>query len=98
LQALLRRLESLLEMQRMEQNREGTAGPAVAASIRAVPASLEQEIKAIRKKLRRHIDSHPDLKRRAALLESIPGVGASTAAWLPALLSGHRGFDNAKQA
>ena len=33
LQALLRRLESLQEMQRLEQNREDTAAPAVAASI-----------------------------------------------------------------
>ena len=98
LQALLRRLEHLLEMQRMEQNRAATADPAVATSIHAVLATLEQEIKALREAIRRHIGGNPNLKRRTELLKSIPGVGAATAAWLLTLLSEHRGFDNAKQA
>ena len=98
LQALLRRLEHLLEMQRMEQNREDTADPAVTGSIRAVLTTLEKEIKAVRETIRRHIDDHPGLKQRAGLLESIPGVGTATAAWLLTLLSEHRGFDNPKQA
>jgi transposase len=98
LQALLRRLESLQEMQRMEQNREDPADPAVVASIQTVLAALEKEIEAVRAKVGSHIDGHPDLKRRAALLESIPGVGQATAAWLITLLSEHRGFDSAKQA
>jgi transposase len=97
-QALLRRLEHLLEMQRMEQNREDTAGPAVAASIRVVLAALEGDIKAVRGAVRRHIDNNPDLKRRSELLESIPGVGQATAAWLLTLLSEHYGFAEAKQA
>lgn len=98
LPVLLRRLEHLLEMQRMEQNREDTADPAVAASIQAVLATLEQEIKAVREAIRRHIDGNPGLKQRAGLLESIPGVGTATAAWLLTLLSEHRGFDDPKQA
>jgi transposase len=98
LQTLLRRLEHLLEMQRMEQNREDTAAPAVAGSIRAVLATLEQEIQAVREAIRRHVDNHPDLKRRAGLLQSIPGVGLATAAWLLTLLGEHRRFDSAKQA
>jgi transposase len=98
LQALLRRLESLLEMQRMEQNREDTAAPAVAGSIQAVLATLEGEARAVREAIRRHIDSHPGLSHRAGLLESIPGVGGATAAWLLTLFSGHHGFGNAKQA
>jgi len=98
LQVLLRRLEHLLEMQRMEQNREDTADPAVAASIQAVLATLEQEIKAVREAIRRHLDGNPGLKPRAGLLDSIPGVGTATAAWLLTLLSEHRGFDDPKQA
>lgn len=98
LQALLRRLEHLLEMQRMEQNRQNTAEPAVAGSIQAVLATLEKEVKSVRAAVRRHVDATPALKRRAALLESIPGVGAATAAWLLTLLSEHHGFANAKQA
>jgi transposase len=82
----------------MEQNRLGTAAPAVAGSVKAVLALLDQELKAARERIRQHIDGSPGLKSRAGLLESIPGVGAATAAWLLTLLSGHYGFDNAKQA
>lgn len=98
LQALLRRVEHLLEMQRMEQNRLDTANPVVADSIQAVLALLEQELEATRDKIRQHLGNHPDLKRRAGLLESIPGVGQATAAWLLTLLSEHHGFIAAKQA
>ena len=98
LQALLRRLENLLEMQRMEQNREATADPSVTGSIQAVLATLDKEIEAVREAIRRHIDGTPDLKQRAGLLETIPGVGEATAAWLLTLLAEHRGFDNPKQA
>lgn len=98
LQALLRRVEHLLEMERMEKNRQDTADPAVAGSIQAVLATLEQELKATRDQIRQHIDDHPDLKRRQDLLASIPGVGAATAAWLLTVLSEHYGFTGAKQA
>lgn len=98
LQALLRRVEHLLEMQQMEKNRLNTADPAVADSIQSVLATLEQELNTTRDKIRQHIDDHPDLKRRQDLLESIPGVGAATAAWLLTVLSEHYGFTAAKQA
>ena len=98
LQALLRRVEHLLEMQRMEQNRQDTTDATIADSIKAVLATLAKELEATRDKIRRHIDNHPDLKCRADLLESIPGVGKATAAWLLTLLSEHHGFTDAKQA
>ena len=98
LQALLRRVEHLLEMQRMEQNRQDTTDATIADSIKAVLATLAKELEATRNQIRRHIDNHPDLKRRADLLESIPGVGKATAAWLLTLLSEHHGFTDAKQA
>jgi transposase len=97
LQALLRRVEHLLEMERMEKNRLGTADPVITASIESVLALLEQEIKTTRDTIRQHIDDHPDLKRRRDLLESIPGVGPATAAWLLTVLSEHYGFTDAKQ-
>jgi transposase len=96
--ALLRRVDHLQEMERMELNRLDTADTAVADSIRAVLAALGQEIKAARAKIRLHFDGHPGLKRRRDLLESIPGVGPATAAWLLTLLSEHYGFADAKQA
>jgi transposase len=98
LQILLRRAGQLQKMERMEQNRLDTADPAVADSIRAVLATLEQELRDTQDKIRRHIDGNPGLKGRAGLLESIPGVGEAAAAWLLTLLSEHYGFDDAKQA
>jgi transposase len=97
LQALLRRVEHLLEMRQMEQNRLATANPAIVASIQAVLALLDRELNATREQIRRHIDNDPDLKRRRDLLESIPGVGPATAAWLLTVLSEHYGFTDAKQ-
>ena len=82
----------------MGKNRLDTADPAVAGSIRAVLATPGQESKAVRAAIRRHFDDHPGLKARRDLLESIPGVGAATAAWLLTLLGEHYGFADAKQA
>ena len=56
--------------------------------------TLEQELKATRDQIRQLIDGNPGLKRRADLLDSIPGVGA----WLLTLLSEHYGFTDPKQA
>lgn len=44
------------------------------------------------------MDTHPDLKRRRDLLDSIPGVGEATAAWLLTVFSEHYTLTNAKQA
>lgn len=98
LQVLLRRIEDLLEMRQMEQNRRATADPAVAGSIEAILALLDQELEATRERLRRHIDDDPNLKGRRDLLESIPGIGEASAAHLLVALSEHYGFANAKQA
>ena len=98
LQLLLRRIEDLAEMRQMEQNRLDTAADAVAGSIKAVLASLDQELEATQKRIRQHFDGHPGLKCRRDLLDTIPGVGQATAAQLLVALSEHYGFDNAKQA
>jgi len=98
LQALLRRIEDLLEMQQMEQNRRDTADPTIAESIRAVLAHLEQELKTTRERVQRLIDQDPDLRHRRALLETIPGIGEASSAHLMVALSDHYGFTTAKQA
>jgi transposase len=98
LQALLRRIEHLLEMQQMERNRLDTADPAITESIKAVLTTLDQELAATRDQIQRHIDHNPDLKQRRDLLESIPGIGPSASAYLLTALSAHYGFINAKQA
>ena len=98
LQALLRRVEHLLEMQQMERNCLDTADPLIAGSLKIVLDTLDKELDTVRKRINSHIDSDPDLKQRRDLLESIPGVGPATAAWLLTLLSPHYAFVNAKQA
>jgi transposase len=98
LQALLRRAEDLLEMQQMERNRLDTASPVVADSIKTHLETLEKELASIREAVRRRIDDDPDLKRRSNLLETIPGIGPASSAWLLVSLSDHYGFTNAKQA
>lgn len=97
LQALVRRLEVLQQMRQMERNRlEGTPS-GVHDSIRAVLNTLDEQITAIQKQIREHIDSHADLKCQQALLTSIPGIGAMTATQLLAEL-GSMEFSRAGQA
>jgi transposase len=98
LQAMLRRVEDLLEMQQMERNRLDTAEPSITDSLKAILDTLEKELETVRKRIKSHINNDPDLKRRRDLLESIPGIGPATSAWLLTLLSPHYGFTNAKQA
>jgi transposase len=98
LQALVRRVEHLLEMIQMETNRLESANPNVKNSIETVLATLEAELKATRAAIKSHIHSDPDLKKRGELLDSIKGVGEATIAQLLVLFSSHHQFTKAKQA
>jgi len=97
LQALVRRVEHLLEMIQMERNRQDTAEDNVVDSINTVLATLDAELKATRKAIHDHINNDPDLKQRGDLLNSIPGIGDATIAYLLIAFSTHHNFDNAKQ-
>jgi transposase len=85
LQALVRRLESLEEMSRMEENRlqslpPGASSVAVRASLEEHIAYLQDQIKKTRRQIKDHIDQNPTLKEQKELLTSIPGIGETTAA------------------
>lgn len=97
LQELVRRLDALTQMQTQEQNRLGVAHEAVRGSIEAVLAQLHTQIEAIKQIIARHIDQHPDLKAQRDLLDSIPGIGPTTSAWLIAEL-GAKAFTSARSA
>jgi transposase len=97
LQALVRRVEHLLGMIRMERNRQDTANAAIAHSIGTVLATLDAELQATRQAIRDHINNHPDLKQRGDLLATIPGIGDASIAHLLVALSQHHAFINAKQ-
>lgn len=95
LQALVQRLSSLLQMERQEQNRFGTAAPVIQPSIKTVLTTIQVGIKAVERMIRDHIDRHPDLKDQSNLLDSIPGIGIATISRLLAFVDVHR-FDDAK--
>ena len=96
LQALVQRLSSLLQMERQEQNRFGTAAPVIQPSIKAVLATIKAEIKVVERMIRDHIDRHPDLKDQSNLLDSIPGIGIATISRLLAFVGDVHRFNDAK--
>jgi transposase len=83
LQALARRLDSLLEMRGMEANRLEVAGTqSVRESLAEHIAYLDAEVTRTQQLIHSHIDSHPGLRGQRDLLLSIPGIGETTAAKL----------------
>jgi len=84
LQALVRRLESLVEMRVAEENRlsSGITVDSVRRSVEEHLTYLTDEIKRTEELIRNHINSHPGLKQQSELLDSIPGIAETTAALL----------------
>lgn len=80
LQALVRRLDALLEMRTQETNRLELAAPVVRPSITATVAHLDDQIAVVKQQIATHIDQQPTLRRQRDLIQSIPGIGATTAA------------------
>ncbi len=83
LQALVARLDTLHGLHQAECNRRDVAHPAVAGSIEQLLTELDTAIAQVKAQIARTIDDDPDLKRRAALLQTIPGLGERT---IPQLL------------
>jgi transposase len=99
LQALVRRLESLIEMRVAEENRlsSGISTAAVRHSLDEHIAYLVEEIKQTEQLIREHIGNHPDLKEQSKLLDSIPGIGETTAALLLAEIVNITQYKGARQ-
>jgi len=99
LQALVRRLESLVEMRVAEENRlsSGVSADAVKQSLEAHIAYLVEQIKQTEALIRQHITNHPDLKQQSDLLDSIPGIGETTAALLLAEIVNIKQYTSARQ-
>jgi transposase len=98
LQGLIRRREALVEMLTQERNRQaaGALGPIVAASLARHITMLEDELVALDAQIDQHVDQHPSLRDQRALLVTIPGIGASTAARLLAECRAIRAFTSAR--
>lgn len=99
LQALVRRLESLIEMRVMEENRlsSGITVDSVRASVEALLHHLNEQIKRTEKLVREPLNRHPRLKRQSELLDSIPGIAESTAALLLAEITDINQYRSARQ-
>lgn len=91
LKALGRRRDALIAMRTQEINRNVSTNNRVQESVRTVVSVLNQEIDDISRKIKEHIDNHPDLKNKRDLLRSIPGVGDVS---IEAILSETNGFAN----
>jgi transposase len=99
LQALVRRLESLIEMRVMEENRLSSiiTVEVVRASVEAHLSYLAQEIKRTEELIRTHINNHPGLKQQSQLLDSIPGIAETTAALLLSEITDITQYRSARQ-
>jgi transposase len=82
LQALVARLDALQAMRQAECNRRDVAHSSVVDSIARMIADLDEAIAQVKAQIARTIDDDPDLKQRAGLLETIPGLGDKTIAQL----------------
>jgi len=80
LQALVRRVDALINMRTQELHRLGTTQGTVEYSIREHIAYLDRQIEALKQQIADRIKSDPDLKIKRDLLKSIPGVGEATVA------------------
>jgi transposase len=97
--ALVRRFDDLTEALQQERNRlqAGIPSTAVLTTIQQHRDFLQSQLAAIRQQLHDHLDQHPDLKRQADLLRSIPGIGDLTTFRLLAELGDWQRFTNVRQ-
>jgi len=80
LQALARRIDSLISMKTQEMNRIDVSHESIRASLRNHIAYLDKEIGSLKKQIATHIKDDPELKTKRDLLKSIPGIGEATIA------------------
>lgn len=94
--ALVRDLHAVQSMHTAEHHRLESAHEAVRPRILAHLEFLEADIARLKERIADHIDRNDDLRGRRDLLDSIPGIGDATIAWLLAYLGDGTRFD-AKQ-
>jgi len=83
IKALVARRHQLVQMHTAETNRmEHAPDKAIGRSLRAVLKTIERQMNNIDHQIRDHLDSRPELQRKTQQLESVPGIGETTAALL----------------
>lgn len=80
LKALIARRNQLVKLHAAESNRlEHANGKEIRRSITAVLKVIESQLKTIDRQITEHIESTPRLKQRSEILDSVPGIGPTTA-------------------
>lgn len=98
LQALSRRLYGLVKMRRQELNRkEAEHEKMVKTSIANVVKIIDAEMERVRKKIKQILMRNEDLRKKHALLVSIPGVGEETTHLILSEVPNLDFFEEAKQ-
>jgi transposase len=82
LSALLTRRRQVVRMLAAEKNRMSSVGAYAEESIRRHIAWLEVELEGLNKQLQKLVEEDPECKRKAALLQSVPGIGMVTSTTL----------------
>lgn len=99
LQALSRGLQGLKkERDRLENQLDRTKQQAVSAAIKAVLEEINEQIETLQKQLDEQVQTSQHIRRDRELLETIPGVGRTTATQILAELGDYSRFDSARQA
>ncbi len=87
LRALTTRRHQLIRMQTMERNHaEAVDQPDVLASVAQIAEQLDRQIQAVESRIGEHIDSEPAFQHKAQLMQTVPGIGETTACLLVAEL------------
>ena len=97
LQAYSRRLAALEQMKTQENNRLKTVDPSLKEDIEVHIAFLDEQIESLKKRRQKHIDSFSTLQTQQALLTSIVGIGAQSAATILAEIGSLQKFASARQ-
>ena len=97
LRALVRRVDSLIDMRSQEKNRLSTAHESVISLIKEHIAYLDQEIEKIRRQIADLIGQNPHLKPRKEWLDSSPGIGKATIPHILAELDDLEKFNHVRQ-
>ena len=96
LRHLTQRLDQLTKMIVREKNHLESADPAIVPSIEKTIKYLKKEEKAIEEAIKKHLEDHVELKDKADLLRTIPGISDKTINKLLIVFS--HNFSSAKQA
>jgi transposase len=99
LKEMTRGLEQLKkERDRLKNQIRQSENPTVTDSLESVLESINEQIDQLEEAIDEHVQNSDTLARNRDLLETIPGVGSTTAALVLAELGDHERFECARQA